>query len=110
MNTNQRDTIRALQHVRVMPHSHDDRFIRALDWLRRHEPRKRLTPGQRYQLAVVAYRYRAQLAGSLPEEMVPTEEPRREDYVKEKPQLQVDLLDGSAKPVEVEDHHHGGGR
>lgn len=105
MNTQQRDIIRALQHVRVMPYTHDGRFIRAMDWLRRHEPRKRLTPAQRYQLAKVAYRYRAQLAGSLSDDLVPTEKPKREDYIKECPQLQVDLLDGSAKPVAMEEEN-----
>ena len=92
MNTDQRDTIRALQHVRVMPYSKDDNFIRSMDWVRRHEPRHRLTPSQRYELQKVAYRYRVQLAGRLREELIPTEEPSREDYVKEPTQVQGALL------------------
>lgn len=103
MKTDHRDIIRALQHVRVMPHSHDDRFIRSMDWVRRHEPHKRLTPGQRFHLQLVAYRYRTQLAGNLKEELIPTQEPNRSDYIKEKPQMQRDFLDGTEKPVEFEE-------
>lgn len=99
MNTEQRTLIRAMQHIRTVPRSFDKKFIASMGWLVKHEPRKRLTPKQRYQLQLIAYRYRVQLAGSLDEAMIPTEAPRLEDYVQEKPELQGDMLDGSAKPV-----------
>lgn len=104
MNTNQRAIIRVLREVQTIPYGYDARFIRSLDWMRRHEPEKTLTPKQRYQLQLLAYRYRRQLAGSLDESLIPTEAPDMDDYVHEKPQLQVDLLDGSARPVPVEEH------
>lgn len=99
MNQEQRAIIRGLVNVRAVPNGYDHRFIRALDWMRRHEPQQSLSPRQRYQLHLLAYRYRRQLAGSLDEALIPTTAPAESDYVREKPDLQVDLLDGSARAV-----------
>lgn len=99
MNTAQRTIAEALQHVRTVPRHWDQAFIKSMGWLVKHEPRKRLTPLQRYNLDLIAYRYRVQLAGHLDEELIPTVTPIKVDYVKEKEELQVDLLDGSAKAV-----------
>ena len=100
MNQTERTLAEALSKCRTVPNDWDLRFIKSMAWLALHEPRASLSGAQRYNLRLMAYRYRRQLAGLLDDELIPVEPPREADYVKPgKPQLQVDLLDGSARAV-----------
>ncbi len=104
MNQNERDIACALSECRTIPNDWDDAFIRSMGWLEKHEPNATLSGLQRYNLYMMAYRYRRQLAGRLDEHLIPVESPNRGDYVRPSPQqLQTDLLDGSARPVEFDE-------
>lgn len=104
MNQTERTLAEALSECRTIPNGFDARYIQSMTWLAKHEPEATLSGPQRYNLHLMAYRYRRQLAGTLDEGLIPVDPPFEADYVKPaKPQLQVDLLDGSARAVEFDE-------
>lgn len=104
MNQTERTVALALAECRTIPNGWDIRYIQSMAWLAKHEPEATLSGRQRYNLQLMAYRYRRQLAGSLDEEFIPVDPPRESDYVRPAPpQLQTDLLDGSARAVEFDE-------
>lgn len=105
MNQQERTLALALSECRTVPNQWDIKFIRSMVWLAKHSPGDTISPPQRYQLQLMAYRYRRQLAGNLDDEsLIPVDPPREADYLPPKrPQLQTDLLDGSTRAVEFDE-------
>ncbi len=104
MNQTERTLAQSLAECRTIPVKWDDSFIRSIAWLALHEPNATLSGLQRYNLYLMAYRYRRQLAGRVDHDLIPVDPPNKADYVRpQQPQLQRDLLDGSARPVEFDE-------
>lgn len=81
MNRRERAKAQALQRIRLLPGLWDEKFARSMAYIARTAPDTVLTPAQRYQLDLVVWRYRRQLAGrddlGFP---LPETEPQRDHY------------------------------
>lgn len=87
MNRDERAKARALAGCRLGVYSGEKRFIRQLYYIAGHDPDTALTPGQKWYLDHLVYRYRRQLAGS-DGVSIPDSAPQRADYVAAQQQRQ----------------------
>jgi hypothetical protein len=94
MTRTERAKIAALGRLRILPGLWDARFVRSLAYMVRTAPNTVFSPGQRYQLDSLIWRYRRQLSGRDDLGfLLPETEPRQEDYERPaRPQRQRMLL------------------
>ena len=88
-----------LNLCRFLRDSWEERFCHNMAWCAEHAASKPLTPRQKYALDMVVYRFRRQLAGRLPDELMLDTLPIKSDYgVQEKVETVNDLFTGEASP------------
>jgi len=109
MTNTERQKAHHLNLCRLWPESFDNRFVRGMAWMAEHNKAKPLTNRQKFCLDLLIYRYRAQLASRLQQELMIDTQPNPDDYgvqeTNEKEGMVNDLFNGKpGKPHKSKKH------